>query len=179
MARSRLTGIARSKRLLRAMPDAVRGQLVVALNLGGRALAAAMKAKAPRKTGAVIAGITYKVLPKTLRLRVGLLGTKAQRRDLFYGRIQDLGRKGKTVLVQRRRRVGFTVNGRKLNALRTRHGKKRAEDIVATYRMNVRPMAPKKFITGRFPELRARIRADLQGIWKRALGSISLGGKGD
>lgn len=173
---SHMRGGKRFRRLLKGMPDAMRGQLVSVLNSGGRALASSMRAKAPKRTGAVAAGIQFRVLPKSLRLRVGLIGTPRGRAKLFYGRIQDLGRKGGEVIVQRRRRVTANIGGGEVaNILRTQRGRKVKEDIVTTYRMRVRPMAPKRFITGRFPELRSAIGNALRGIWGRALGSIAKG----
>lgn len=172
----RARGGAKFRRLLKGMPDAMSTQLISVLNNGGRALQSAMRARAPKRTGAVAAGITYKVLEKTLRLRVGLIGTPRGRARLFYGRIQDLGRRGKTVLVQRRRQVSVNIGrGEFRDVLRTSRGRKRAEDIVTTYRMKVRPMAPKRFITGRYPDLRGAIGAALRGIWTRALRSIAGG----
>lgn len=172
--RSRIRGSKRFRRLLKGMPGAMRTQLVNMLNNGGRALVSSMRAKAPSKTGAVRAGIQYRVYEKTLRLRVGLIGTKSGRAKLFYGRIQDLGRKGQEVMVQRRRRVSAEISpGEVVNILRTRRGRKVQSDIVSTYRMRVRPMAPKRFVTGRFPELRTMIGNGLRGIWNRALKSMA------
>lgn len=173
---SRVRGAGRFRRLLRSTPDAMRLQLVSVLNSGGRALQSTMRAKAPKRTGALATGITYRVLEKTLRLRVGLIGTPRGRARLFYGRIQDLGRRSQTVMVQRRRRVEVNVGGGEVaSILRTRGGRKRAEDIVSTYRMRVPAMAPKRFITGRYPDLRGAIGNALRGIWTRALRSVAAG----
>jgi hypothetical protein len=60
-----------------------------------------MIGRAARRTGALVAGLAFKVFPKTLRLQVGLL-TKAVNRRLFYGRILDLGRKGQAGVAKRR-----------------------------------------------------------------------------
>lgn len=177
---SRLTGVRRFRRLLRAAPESVTAQLVRVLENGGRAIQSAMRARAPKRTGAVAAGITYKVLPKSLRLRIGLLGTPRGRAKLFYGRIQDLGRRAQTVTVQRRRRVEVNIGrGEVKSILRTSRGRKRAEDIVTTYQMRVPAMAPKRFITGRYPELRTAIRNALRGIWNRALRSIATGAENE
>ncbi|WP_242149607.1 hypothetical protein [Sphingomonas sp. BAUL-RG-20F-R05-02] len=167
MATPKVRGLARFRRLLRRVPDAVRGELLVELRVTGRQIAQAMRAKAPSKSGALRAGIDEKVLPTSLRLQIGLLGTRRGRASLFYGRIQDLGRREQVVTVQRRRRVA----GR----LRTAHGRKRSEDIASTYLMRVRAMAPKRFITGRFPDLRATLNRNLRGILTRTLGQIAGG----
>jgi len=176
LTRPRLRGLRRVRRVLKGIPENMRVQLVSVLNNGGRALQSAMRARAPSKTGAVRSGISYRVLPKTLRLRVGLLGTKRGRADLFYGRIQDLGRKEQVVTVQRRRRVQASVgDGEIRGLLLTRGGRKRAEDIVTTYQMRVKAMPPKRFITGSYPVLRSAISNALKGIWGRALKSIAGG----
>lgn len=172
----RLRGIGRVRRIMRRLPDNMRGELKVALEKGGRTLQSAMRAKAPRLTGALSSGIDYRVTP-ALRLRVGLIGTRSGRAKLFYGRIQDLGRKAQVVMVQRRRRVEVSIGGGETaRILRTAKGRKVAADIATTYPMRVRAMAPKRFITGRFPDLRAALREALRGIWDRALGAISGGG---
>jgi hypothetical protein len=161
---------------MKQLPDALTGQMRSVLESGGRALQSAMRSRAPKRTGAVAAGITYKVFPKTLRLRVGLLGTKTGRAKLFYGRIQDLGRKSQVVMVQRRRRVDAPIGGgATAKVLRTARGRKVAADIVSTYPMRVRAMAPKRFITGSYPVLQSTIGNALRGIWKRSLADISGG----
>lgn len=174
--RSKIRGGKRVRRLMKSLPDAMRGQLVNVLRNGGRALVSSMRARAPSRTGALRAGIQSRVYEKTLRLRVGLIGTPGGRAKLFYGRIQDLGRKGREVVVQRRRRVTVNIGaGEVVGVLRTQRGRKVGSDIVSTYRMRVRPMAPKRFITGRYPELRTAIGNALRGIWARALRSIASG----
>lgn len=59
-----------------------------------------------RMTGALLAGVKWKVYPRSLRLQVGFLGTKAGRAKLFYARILDLGRKAQTVNVTGKSRTG-------------------------------------------------------------------------
>lgn len=135
-------------------------------------------ARTPKKTGALQAGISDRVLTTSLRLQVGLLGTPSGRAKLFYGRIQDLGRKAQTVLVQRRRRVSVSLGrGKIASILRTQRGRKVQEDIVTTYRMRVPAMAGKRFVTGRYPDLRSELRTNLDGIFARSLAKIS--GVGD
>lgn len=176
--RRRLKGIMRVRRLLRRMPDALRGELIVELRITGRRIRQAIAARAPKKTGALQAGIIDRVLPTSIRLQVGLLGSRGYSGNrLFYGRIQDLGRKAQTVMVQRRRRVTVTFSrGTILSVLRTHRGRKIAADVSATYPMRVPAMAPKRFITGRYPELRSELRANLSGIFARSLSKVSGGG---
>ena len=176
--RKSLRGMCRVRRLFRRLPAAVAGEIVVELHVTGREILAAAKARTPRATGALLDGESQRVRPKLLRLQVGLLGTPKGRSKLFYGRIQDLGRKAQVVLVERRRRVKRTLsNGLELSLLRVgANGRKRSEDIVSTYRMKVRAMPGKRFITGRFPDLRGKLNRNLRGIFSRALAATAAGG---
>ena len=177
MARQRIRGIARFRRLLRRLPDAVRGEILVELHVTGREILRAVQARAPDLTGRLRAGLQSKVLPTSLRLQIGLIGTPAGRAKLFYGRIQDLGRKAQVVMVQRRRRVTLSRrDGSTYSTLRTdARGRKERADIVATYRMKVPAMAPKRFVTGRYPDLRATLNANMRGIFRRSLARIGAG----
>jgi hypothetical protein len=68
-------------------------------------------------------------------------------------------------------------DGRTVNMLRTGSGgRKQTEDIVATYKMRVRGLAPKRFITGRMPDLRRTLNDNLRGIFARSLSRIAGGG---
>ncbi len=169
-------GIARFRLLLRRMPDHLRGEIVAELHVTGRRMLQAVLARAPRLSGRLRAGLSSKVLPTSLRLQIGLLGTPTGRAKLFYGRIQDIGRKAQVVLVQRRRRVNVSIRGRTVGILRTmRNGRKETQDIVATYRMRVPAMEGKRFVTGRYPELRAELKGNLRGILTRSLRSVGGG----
>lgn len=148
MAR-RVTGGAKIKALLRGAPAEIRKELADVLARGGNALQFLMKRRAPSRTGKLRAGISFQVWPRSLVMKVGLLKTKAGRSELFYGRIQDLGRKAQTRTVRR-------ANAR-------------------PYVMRVRGMAGKRFVTGRFPELRAAIQERTRGLFRRALSRISGG----
>lgn len=165
--RRRLKGGARIRRLFRRLPGAVSGELIVEFNVTGRQIAAAVLARTPRKTGALAGGISYKVLPRSLRLQVGLLGSVKQRRDLFYARIQEFGRKAQIVRAFKRHGTftpTFNRNGTRM----------RTEDT--TYPLRVRAMAGKRFVTGRYPELRQALGRNLRGIFTRALARIAGGG---
>lgn len=151
MARSPVRGVAKTRRMFRRLPDAARGEVLVELNVTGRQINQAVLAKAPRKTGATRAGISFRVLPVSMRLQIGLLGSPKERSRIFYARIQDLGRKAQTVAVAARRN-------------------RRA------YVMKVAGMAPKRFITGRYPDLRAALRRNLRDIFARSLRAVSGGG---
>lgn len=163
--RGSVKGIGRVRNLLRRLPDAVRGQVVVELHVTGRRMIAAVRARTPRKTGALAQGLQQKVFPRSLRLQVGLIGTPKERNRLFYGRIQDLGRKEQVMRVTRRQGACFSRDG------------SRRTSRVLTYLMRVRGMAPKRFITGRYPELRGVLRENLRGLFAKALREVGGGGE--
>lgn len=152
----RVKGTARIRALLRGLPGASRAELADVLEDGGKAMVPAMRARAPRRTGATQAGISYKVERRTLRLKVGILGglrkntsSRGSRFDLFYARVQDLGRKAQTVRV-------------------TRRGS-------AAYQLRVKAMSGKHFVTGALPSLRADLNTRLRDAFTRALSRISRG----
>lgn len=151
MAR-RVKGGDRIRTILRGMPSAYRKEMADVLDSGGKEIAPAMQTKAPSKSGTLRRGISWKVYPQSLRLKVGLVNTKAGRSDLFYGRIQDLGRRGQNVTIRRGRLRGKI--------------------------MRVRAMAAKHFVTGQFSDLRSTINTKLKGIFGRALARISGSGNG-
>lgn len=176
--RPNIRGLIRVRRLLKRLPDAVSGEMIVELNVTGRQMVAAVQARTPSRTGALRTGETFKVFPKTLRLQVGLLATRSGQSKLFYGRIQDRGRRAQTVLVQRRKRVSVTLStGQTLSLLRTgRSGRKLKSDIVSTYKMKVPAMEGKRFITGRYPDLRRTLGENLRGIFMRGLRKAASSG---
>ena len=151
-----IRGLIRVRRLMKRLPDEVAGEIVVEFNVTGRQIAAVMQARTPRKSGRLIAGESYKVFSRTLRLQVGLLATRRGADPLFYGRIQDLGRKAQVVMVQRRLRRGVMKFTRR-------------------YRMKVRGAEGKKFVTGRFTELRRTLNQNLRGIFARGLAKAAGG----
>lgn len=142
-----IKGAGRIGKLLRAAPQTIRGEIARAMDKGGRSILAVMKARAPTRSGRLKAGLDYKVAVRSLRLKVGLLKTKSGRSDLFYGRIQDLGRKEQTVKVRRAR--------------------------TQPYVMRVRGAPGKRFVTGQFTELRTIMRNELRGLFNRALRALS------
>ena len=147
---------------MRQMPESVQEEINAGLDSYGRQLASAMRQRAPNKTGATRAGISHKLFPKTLKLQVGLVGTKRGRAKLFYARILDLGRRAQTVIVHRFRRgtrasgEGKISRGRKIGS-------------VSSYAMNVRAIRPMRFVTGPLTDLRAGLNRHLKDVWNRAL----------
>lgn len=169
MARRGVRGLPELRARLQKLPERVQKEILAEFDQIGGELRDAMRAKAPEKSGKLRQGITHKVFPKTLRLQVGLRNTKAGRSTLFYGRIQDLGRKAQTVIVHR-------LTGTQRAEWRNRivQGRARASrkprGLGVTYALRVKAMPGKKFVTGRYPELRQKVRTNLQGIYARAIG---------
>lgn len=161
----RVKGAAAISKMLKQLPEAVRGELVVELHVTGREMVPLMQGRAPHRTGATRRGISYRVLPQSLKLQVGLIGTKAGRSRLFYARIQDLGRKAQTVTVRR-----FRAGGQRLYFRRQKFG-----PDLQTYSMNVPSMPGKRFVTGRMTDLRRQLRSNLKNIWAKALGRFAGG----
>lgn len=159
MARRGFRGMARVLRVMRKLPDAFSAQIVSVLDSGGRLILSAMRARAPKRTGALREGLSYRVYPKTLRMRAGLLDTRRGADKLFYGRIQDKGRKAQVVTVRRyvrkRGMAASEMGGR----------------IIGPYQMRVRAMPGKRFVTGQFTVLRRAIGNAVRGIWGRAMAS--------
>lgn len=158
---------------LRAMPKHLREEMYQVLEEVGISIKAKMKAKAPVKTGALKEGIDHRASRKTLTLRVGLLNTKRGRANLFYGRIQDLGRREQVVIVRK-----LKVSARAKWVDRIAKGQasslRKPDDLVKNpYPMRVKASPGKHFITGRFTDLRNEARTEIHGIYARATAAAS------
>ena len=147
---SKVKGARAFRQRLKKLPDAVSAEIVDVLDDGGRKMRAAMQARARRRSGKLAAGVKYKVLPKTLRLQVGLLGTKRGRAKLFYGFILDRGRKAQTVTIGRGPRAGKS--------------------------MKIKARKGDGFVSGRYQELRELINRRTNRVFDRALQRIGSGG---
>lgn len=155
MARQVVEGAEDVKRILRALPDASRDEINQVLEESGRQFVPLMVGRAPNRKGKLRSGITARLNRQSMTLRLGVVGPPKQRRDLFYARILDLGRRARDKWVTRR-----TKNGG-----RTRR-----------YLMRVRAIAPMKFVTGGYQGVRATMTARLKAIWPRVLQRITGGG---
>ncbi len=165
---SQVKGARDFRRRLKKLPDAVSSDIVAVLDDGGQKIRAAMQARARRRSGKLAAGVKYKVLPKTLRLQVGLLGTPKGRAKLFYGFILDKGRAAQTVFVRRFKR------GAKREF--TRAGVKTGPNLV-TYRLRVRARRGDHFVSGRYRELREIINRNANAALDRALRAVAGGAR--
>lgn len=159
MASDRVQGLAESYALFGAIPDAAKEQLGVEIAIIARDVLALQRARAPKDTGALAGELVIQLQVDRLRARVGLIGR--QSKPKFYGRVIEFGRKAQTVLVQRRRRV----NGR----LRTARGRKRSEDIAATYPLHVKPREPRPFVIVSDPELDRINTQRLADFWSTVI----------
>ncbi len=148
-----LRGSKAFRRTLKQIPQEARLELAHVLEDVGPKLARLIQANTPSRTGALRQGIKWKVLRRSLRLQVGLLGTKRGRAKLFYGFILNFGRKAQNVNVRRR-----TPSG-----------------AVASYLMRVRAFKALHFVTGRYPDLRKMTAARLKSIWDRVLTRAATG----
>lgn len=153
MARSRLKGAKGVRRLMRALPDNMRAELVHVMQDAGPKLARQMQGRAPRRSGALAAGIKWRVQPKALKMQVGLLGTKRGRAKLFYGYILNYGRKAKTVLARRRTATG----------------------AISRYSLRVRAYPAQHFVTGAMPDLRRALETRLRAVWDRVIDRAARG----
>lgn len=126
-------------RLLKKLPQQVGDDLRAQLNASGAQILALQRRKAPVRTGAVQAGLSYSVTPKRLTLKVGLVGKPINRR-LFYAWVIERGRKG---------------GGRGVKRKSAKYNK----GVGAT------PARPFVFIAG----LRAQIYPAFRNIWDGAL----------
>lgn len=153
MART-LKGARRVKRLLKRLPDDVRAEMVGVLQQQGPIITAYARAAAPQRTGKLQRAIDWRVRPKSLSLRVGLL-TKRVASDLFYARILEFGRKAKTVVAKRRTRGGRVA-----------------------YRLRVSPISRGRydFLSGRAKRFAIEsLRPHLGRVWTRALANAAGG----
>jgi len=172
--RSRIKGGKGFRRIMRQMPDAMRAELREVLRKSEPDAIALVRSRAAgstkRRSGRLLAGIKAKTTPKSLRMQVGFLGTKRQRLSLFYARILDLGRKGKMHTVKRYRNRTLKNRGK----LRRDH-LGRLRYIGSPWRLRVRALSPRRFVTGGLGSLRAVIGKQLRGVFDRALRRIGGG----
>ncbi len=129
--------------LFDTLPKATEAEIKEDLPKIGASVLAAQKEAVPVRTGDLWRGLSTQVLNGGWKIRIGLMGVTSRGTGkttygLYYGRFVEFGRRGQVVTVQRRRRV----KGR----LRSSRGRKRAEDIVATYSMKVRPEPARPFV---------------------------------
>lgn len=158
--------------LLKRLPDSVSEELRTLQNETGKMLLARAYARVPSRTGALRAGLSYSVTPKTLRLRFGILG-KAKNRRLFYGRILEFGRKAQIKWVVRGAARQAVVSSPSGKSSRYRAAL-RASGV--GYRMRVRAKPGRFFI---YNTPREQIYRPYQKLWGKALHRAAAGSGGD
>jgi hypothetical protein len=148
-----LRGASKVRRLIKQLPGAVNVELVKVYEEQAPIVQAYQRAAAP---GRSIAGtLSYKIFPKTLRLRMGML-KKQDQRDKFYARILEFGRKPQTVTVKRRLKGGG----------------------VSVYSLRVKAISASRydFVLGRAGRFAfAKIRPELNRVYERALKRAAFG----
>lgn len=154
---SGVRGAASLRRALNAADPAVRDELGgemagITARLLGRA-----HAETPVRTGFLRGLIKARFLPKTLKIRLGLL-TKGDQRKGFYGYILDQGRKAKTVKARRRN----------------------ADGSVTVYMMRIRSISRERynFVFGRRADFMANELPRMREAVQRALRRVAKGANG-
>lgn len=146
----------RIRKLLQNIGPAAEREVLQAYQRHAPAMVAYARNEAPSRSGKLRAALAFKIFPKTLRLRIGLL-TKAVQRRVWYARILEYGRKAQSVKVNRRKPSGGTTR----------------------YIMRVKaiPEGRYDFVRGRAEEFMQRTLGDeLRGVLGKALKRLAAGG---
>ena len=104
----RVKGDRSFRRLIDKLPDTVRQMIVGQMQTTGIQVLAQQRSLAPFRTGSVKGALSMRVLPKSLKLKVGLLGKPLNRR-LFYAHIIEFGRKAQTVTAKRANGTSYSM----------------------------------------------------------------------
>ncbi len=150
--------IIRTRRLLNRLPDAVQREVVKTLEDAGPELLAKSRVATPVKTGRLRNALKYRVLPKSLRAQLGIIG-KRLNRDLFYGWILEVGRKAGPSKHRAQRRLKGGGYGKK-------------------YKVNMRAISPNRYdiVQGRIKTYAKQwFRPRLAAVFERALRSAQGG----
>lgn len=89
--KSKVYGVARTRRILKNLPDAMRDELAAEMRARAPSMLSYQKANTPSRSGNLRSLLDWRFYPKTLRLIFGLVTAKA-RRDGWYLRILEEGR---------------------------------------------------------------------------------------
>jgi hypothetical protein len=159
------------KSLLQRLPDAVEAEIRQQLNDTGKMLLARARARAPvyqgkprkgRTAGALRAALSYKVPPKRLNLRVGVIGKPAMRR-VFYGAFVEFGH-----------RIAHGSRLEPVQRIAARPGSRAFRLAMARRRAGAGGdyVRPRPFL---YTMSRAEIYAPFQKIWGRAIHNAAAG----
>jgi hypothetical protein len=147
----------RIRRILSNIGPETEKEIVSAYQRHAPAILAYARSETPSRSGKLRAALAFKVFPKTLRLRVGLL-TKAVQRRVWYARILEYGRKSQVVKARRRKPVSGGV---------------------AVYLMKIRaiPAGRYDFVRGRTQQFMERtLGENLRKVLGSAVKRLSVGG---
>jgi hypothetical protein len=177
--KGKVKGAAGVRKLLRALPDAARDGMADVLDDYGSKALAAMRQDVAFKTGFLRSRLSKNLSRKSLRLKVGFVGKRANSAikpkgdqfvgKQFYGRFIEFGRKAQTVTVRRRRK----------GAKGLRNGTKKAEDIAATYQLRVKEMGARPFVFKKRTALRSDLTTSLNKYWDNVLSAAASGASFD
>jgi hypothetical protein len=106
---SRVKGGPQLRRALKAGPDIAEEELGQTMQGITARLLGRAKAEAPVRTGLLRGLLNARFMPKSLKIKLGLITRAAQRKG-WYGYILDQGRKARTVKAKRRRADGSISN---------------------------------------------------------------------
>lgn len=147
----------RVRRLLQNIGPEAEREILQAYQRRAPAILAYARGEVPQRSGRLRAALAFKIFPKTLRLRIGLL-TKRIQKKFFYAHILEQGRRAQVVKVRRRRPVSGGV---------------------AVYIMRIRAISKDRydFVRGRTEQFMQRtLGDDMRGILGKALKRLSAGG---
>ena len=111
MARRRVHG--NFKSLLGRLPEAVAEELRTELDETGKRVISRARALVPVKTGKLRSALSYKVLPKSLKMKAGIVG-KPVAKKVYYARFVEFGhrKRGPGRLAKLEPVKGFTAAAR-------------------------------------------------------------------
>jgi hypothetical protein len=152
MARLRnVRGVAKVRTFFNRLPDDFRNEIVVELNVMGPQLLSRIQGRTPVRTGALKGGESWRVLPRSLKLQIGFLGTPSGRSKLFYARIVEFGRKAKTVQATRLVRGGRSAWTAGIASGQYRPSSK-PHALVEHYALKVGATQPRLMVSGRMTD---------------------------
>jgi hypothetical protein len=161
MAGERVRGLAAAFSLFDALPDAARDELSADLReIAADVLAAQRRDVAVATGGLRDKALTIKDVVDKLRIRIGVLGLTGGRVKYYYARFVEYGRRAQVVRVTRRRKGAPKL---------LKNGRKRAQDVGASYALHVKAMAARPFVRKDRPDLDTAITSRLANFWSRTL----------
>jgi hypothetical protein len=147
----------RIRRILQGIGPQAEQEILQAYQQRAPAILAYARGEIPSRSGKLRAAMSFKIFPKTLRLRIGLL-TKRIQSKFFYAHILEGGRRAQVARVRRQRPVSGGIS---------------------VYTMRVRAISRDRydFVRGRAEQFMQRTLGDeMRGVLSKALNRLSAGG---